>query len=385
MANRRKTNWSTRWQNFAFLRRICLRKPAFLARLVNGFFQARVLKRMRFRFMDIALDYACNMRCQHCSAHDLKRRDVPKLSVEEYERIADVLCREGCLIFHFTGGEPLLRRDLEEVIRAFKPHRCGISIQSNGLLASRRRLLSLQRAGADIFNVSIDSGVPEEHDAFRRCPGAFEKALAAVDTAIDLGYSTSVSTCISHTSLRSEGLRRIIEFTESRGIWCYFNLAVPAGNWRDCEEFLLTPEDQKEVRRLLRETPHCRIDWHSNWYRVGCGTIKEKAYLTAYGDVMPCPFIQISLGNLREENMGAIRRRALRIPEFREYYPGCLAAEVRSFIEKTPCYSGDAGQLPVSYRDVDWMAAVMCDSSPGEPVAARPPETKEAAVRRPAA
>ena len=361
MKNRQNKLWRSRVQNVFFLSRLIFHKPLFLIRLFFAYFRVIVLHQQPLRFMDIAVDYACNLSCQHCSATIMKRVDVPRLTVEEYKRFARSLQRDGCLLFHFTGGEPLLREDLEDIIRAFRPSRCGISVQSNGQLVTRERLLSLKGVGVDIFCVSIDSGIPEEHDSFRRKPGAFEKAIRAVKTAKELGFRTAISTVITHNNLRSDGLLKIIRMTADLDSWCYFNLGVPAGNWRDNEDMLLTPEDRKYMEQLMEEYPHCRTDFNNNYVHWGCSAIKEKVYLTAYGDVMPCPFIQISLGNLRKEDISVIRRRALKISEFQKYNQICPAAEDRSFIEKCPCYSGQAKQIPVPYEEVDWMVKEIND------------------------
>jgi len=346
--------------NAVFLLNLAKRKPKFFTRLVSGGFRTIVMRQNRLRFLDVAVDYACNMKCSHCSAVHLGRWGKARLTLDEYTSLADQLCKEGCLIFHFTGGEPLLRRDLENIIKAFKPERCGISIQSNGLLADRSRLESLREAGADIFCVSIDSGIPEEHDAFRNYSGAFIKAIEAVDNAMSLGYQTMISTCLSHANMDSEGFLKAVALAEERGIWCSINLAVPAGNWRECEEFMLTEQDQRKWRVFVKEHPLCHIDLQHNWKAVGCGTVKEKLYLTAYGEVMPCPFIQVSLGNLREEDIRAIRRRAFKYPKFAKYWPQCLAAEDREFIENNPCYLlQEEIALPAPWSDVPEFAKYM--------------------------
>ncbi|MCL2220346.1 MAG: radical SAM protein [Chitinispirillia bacterium] len=299
------------------------------------------------------MDYACNMKCSHCSAVTLVQTQAKQLTLDDYSRLADQLCKEGCLIFHFTGGEPLLRKDLEDIIRTFKPKRCGISIQSNGILASRVRLELLRKAGADIFCVSIDSGIPEEHDTFRNYPGAFNLAIEALDNARDLGYQTMISTCLSHANIDSEGFLKAVALAEERGIWHSINLAVPAGNWRECNEFMLTDDDQHKWREFVRRHPLCHIDLQHNWKAVGCGTVKEKLYLTAYGDIMPCPFIQVSLGSLREESIKTIRKRAMLYPKFAKYWPQCLAAEDREFIESNPCYQHNSDSvMPMPWKSV---------------------------------
>ncbi|MBF0339697.1 MAG: radical SAM protein [Magnetococcales bacterium] len=320
----------------------------------------------RLRFMDIAIDYNCNMTCDHCSALPMKDPEEKRLTLDEYARIARELQDEGCLIFHFTGGEPLLRKNLEEIIRAFRPERCAISIQTNGWLVTRERLRSLKAAGLDMMCVSIDSGIPEEHDAFRKTPGAHARAVAAVRMAREEGLKHLISTCVSRDNLRSEGIRRLIAFAEETGSWCHFNLAVPVGHWQGRVEMMFRPEDREEMLRMMDQHPCIKWDMRGNWLRVGCGAVKEKLYLSPYGNLMPCPFIQIALGNLRSESLRQVRDRSLACEEFRTYAPLCLAAEDADFVARTPCYLPGNKKPITSYRDVTWLTPVQPSSNPPE-------------------
>jgi MoaA/NifB/PqqE/SkfB family radical SAM enzyme len=209
----------------------------------------------------------------------------------------------------------------------------------------------------DIFCVSLDSGIAEEHDRFRRREGSYKKALEVLELAADVGFITTISTCVSHDNIRSDGLRRVIALARDMGIDCQFNLAVPTGHWQDNQAIVLTEDDQAEVRRLLDTNSHCRLDLFHNWSEVGCGAIKEKLYLSAYGDIMPCPFIQISFGNLRHESLETIRARAFEVEPFRSYWPLCLAAEDRAFMERVVVHARSKGQPPVSFDPVGWNAA----------------------------
>ncbi|CAA7612121.1 radical SAM/SPASM domain-containing protein [Magnetospirillum sp. UT-4] len=322
-----------------------------------GYLRATAFREHRLRFSDIAVDYACNLSCTHCSALPMRSEDKPLLAVEDYRRIATDLRREGCVLFHFTGGEPLLRKDLEDIIQAFDPASSCISIQSNGMAATPRRLRSLRRSGVDIFCVSLDSGMAEEHDTFRRSPGSFQKTLAALQAARDEGLIVSVSACVSHQNLHSEGLRRLLDLTAELGVTCQFNLAVPIGHWKANTEVMLTTDDQEQVRALLRNHPHCRLDLYHNWSKVGCGTIKEKLYLSAYGDVLPCPFIPVAFGNLRDSTVAAVRKLAMEVPQFRDYWPSCLAAEDPEFTAQVARYCAAEPTTPARFDPTRWRAA----------------------------
>ena len=88
--------------NADLLGRVFLRKPRFFSRTALNFARSTLLGQQRMRFMDIAVDYACNLSCVHCSALPLHRSDEPPLSVEEYGRIAGELRAAGVVLFHFT-------------------------------------------------------------------------------------------------------------------------------------------------------------------------------------------------------------------------------------------------------------------------------------------
>ncbi len=81
-----------------------------------------------------------------------------------------------------------------------------------------------------------------------------------------------------------------------------------------------------------------QADFEANFVQRGCGAVKEILYLTPYGDVLACPFLHFSLGNIFEESLEIIRDRALKNPYFDHYHHLCLPAEDREFIKK---YSGE--------------------------------------------
>ena len=89
-----------------------------------------------------------------------------------------------------------------------------------------------------------------------------------------------------------------------------------------------------------------------NGSRHGCGAVKEILYLTPYGDVLPCPFLHISLGNALEESVKVIRQRALQNPYFAVYYQKCLASTDEEFIERYLSKTFEADQLPLRWDRV---------------------------------
>jgi len=265
------------------------------------------------------------------------------MQVADYQRVCQQAMSMGALNFSFQGGEPLLIENLHEYIRACKPKLNVISLTTNGSLLNRGRVAYLKRVGVDILTVSLDSADPEEHDRFRGFRGAHARALSAIDEALAQGLHVTLGTTVSHMNLRSAGITRLIEYAENKKVILVFNLATPVGNWSGVDDVLLTDEDMAIIRCWVRKHQYIRTDFEANLYRPGCGAVKEILYLTPYGDVLACPFLHISLGNVLEESLPDIRRRALTVPEFTVYADKCLCAEDRDFMGKYILPAGKVG------------------------------------------
>ena len=344
--------------NFRITGSINRRKPKLFRRILRGYLKARTGKQPVLRFMDIALNYSCNFNCQHCSAEALSKTGATNMTLEEYGRLAGEAMAAGVLVFHFTGGEPLLQKGLLDVIRTFRPEENLISIQTNGWYVNEAFLDEYRKAGGDILCVSVDSAYAEVHDRFRQQPGSWKRAIEAVTMAKERGFQVLMSYTITHFNVRSRDFEEMIALSKKLGAVLALNIAVPAGKWIGNLDFLLTPEDRRTLDGYLKKHPHVRTDFESNWKVRGCPAFKEKCYLTPYGEVLPCPFIHISFGNVRSKGLSEIRRHALSFPYLSTYHPVCIAAEDKRFIEHAGCYNRDMSLLPI--QDTD--SGIFCPS-----------------------
>jgi len=321
-------------------------------RLVKNYILAVIHPtRPPLRFADIAITYRCTMHCEHCSASVMLDKRRTELTIEEYRIIADKLIKAGLLLINITGGEPTIRDDLKEIVKAFQPGKIFIAVQTNASLLTEERLRELKSAGVDGINVSIDSADAKTHDTFRNSPGAFKKAVKLVKTATRMGFKVGISYVLSRENLYSEDRRKIVAFSKKYGTLLNYNLASPIGFWRGKLDKLLRDKDRQYLLKLLEEYPHSKTDFETNYYTKGCGAIKEKVYISPYGDVMPCPFIQVGFGNILIDDFENIRDRAFQYKYFRSYHKRCLAAEDLDFIKNTICYDKTAvlEKLPVDH------------------------------------
>lgn len=340
----------TNFENYKFTLKSVMNKPALFGRMLAGYGKSMVSESGPMRFMDISVSYECNFQCVHCSAEALKC-DKQVLSIAEYERVAQDAMDAGMMAFHFTGGEPLMRKDLLDVIAAFQPRKNLISIQTNGWLVTDDFLKKYKAIGGDVICVSVDSVTPDSHDDFREKKGSWEKAVEALKMAKKYEFRTLLSATVTHQSMNDGSLEALTAFASGLGAVLSLNLAVPAGNWKGCLDFILTAEDRVKLNAHIEANPHVRTDFQSNWHKRGCPAMKEKCYLTPYGDVIPCPFIHVKFGNIREESFTQIRDKALKHKWLKDYHPVCIAAESREFIATAGCYGENIDRLPLDYRE----------------------------------
>ncbi len=325
------------------------RKPLLLARL--AFALARnVFLPARLRYVEFCIGFACNLKCGHCFATALSDPSRPVMKLEEYRRVAGECMRLGALNFSFQGGEPLLFKELKEIIAACRPSRTVISVTTNGTLVTKERARELKKMGVDILTVSLDSGIAQEHDAFRGSAGAHASALQGIENALAAGLKVTLGTVVTHGTLHSPGLDAAIRFAKEKKLLLYFILPVPAGKWKDRRDMLLTEDDLSFLIALTEQSPLLRTDFQANMGGFGCGAAKEILYLTPYGDVLACPFLHISFGNIFQDTIAAIRQCALVQPSLSAYHPRCLASTDRAFMEHTLQRVFAADHLPLPHE-----------------------------------
>ncbi|WP_459925779.1 radical SAM/SPASM domain-containing protein [Desulfatiferula olefinivorans] len=306
-----------------------------------------------FRVVDLALDYACNLDCGHCSAMVL-RREAPVLSLSDYRDIVRQARGLDNLSFNITGGEPLMSDRLDALIHLLEPLRHYVSIQTNGTLLTRKRAGRLRKLGVNCITTSLDSADPEIHNAFRGSPKAFDRTLAAVENARSAGMQVLVGATVSHQTLRSGDLETLIRLVNGMGAIFLFNLAVPCGRWSSKDDLVLRGDDREYLAKLMDRYPATATDHEPGRNAKGCPAATEKIYITPYGDVLPCPFIHIAFGNVKKDPLKAIVSRMQAVSYFKGYPPICVAAEDRDFHRRI--LSRDRfrnGQdLPVDFRDI---------------------------------
>ena len=287
---------------------------------------------------------ACNLNCKHCY-QDAGSSMPRELSTEEARDIVDQIARAGVVAVSFSGGEPLVRSDFFEVAEYAYSRGLHVSLATNGTLIDYSVAQRLKRSGVKYVDVSLDGASPETHDAFRGMPGSFERAIRGLKACIKAGLYTCVAMAVTKHNLSE--LKAMIDLSKKLGAkrFILFNF-VPAGRGKEIEELDLTPEEREEALKLLyRELlnkaltgagiecfatapqlarvalqmshdqsvlPLAHYGGISGREAVlaefigGCGAGRLYCGIAPDGKMMPCVFMPIEVGDLRQEEFEKI-------------------------------------------------------------------------------
>lgn len=313
-------------------RGLMTRYPYILPRIAANYFKLVVLKKPVLRGVEFSVSNDCNAACSHCSAWDLMEAKGDTLDLATVERVLGECIELGALNINFTGGEALMRREIYDMIERAQPGRVVVSLATNGMMLSDEVVRRLKDSGVRILSVGLDSARPEVHDARKQRVGAYEKLIAGVKRAVALDLEVYLCTVITRENLANGDAWEMVELAKSLGCLLTVNIACSVGAWKDDQDKLLRQNEIREYERML-EVPHVRWEGGSNYLKEGCPAGIEKIYITATGEVAPCPRAHVSFGNARNEPMSGIWRRMLGEEAFGHVQPGCPAGDDPQFIK----------------------------------------------------
>ncbi|MBI2053931.1 MAG: radical SAM protein [Candidatus Staskawiczbacteria bacterium] len=299
-------------------------------------------------------NFVCNFKCQHCSIKRFQGQENKReFTIEDVKNLSRQADEMGLARFVITGGEPLIFKDFDELVAALDPQKFYINVDTNGWFLDDKRAKHLREIGVDRIQLSLDSLDQKEHDDFRRAKGSYERAIRAADAAVNAGLGIFVQTVVTKQRLHSEEFIKFIEYFNNKGIGVFVTYAKPVGAWEGNFDALVNKEDINYMRNVLEKkynvythlTPAYGLD-------MGCIAVKGMISVTQYGDVLPCPYIHTSIGNVFKEPLKDIIQRGLDIKYFGEHIDTCTVAEDRDFIDKYLVKKIYGKPLPVPCNEV---------------------------------
>lgn len=276
----------------------------------------------------------CNLKCVHCHAFGGETSyddEDNELSKEEGMALIDQIAASDIRSFVFTGGEPLLREDLFELIEYAKSTGLTVYIATNGTLITKEVAKLLNKFDVGVV-IGLDAMNPAIHDRIRGMEGAYDAVMEGIENCIAENLYLHLNIVAARPNL--EEITRIIDYGDKIGVYSYFIYRfVPFGRgaeWQDYElgrdEFRtllnLILEKQREVRAILipvaapeywaymlqsRGIQNRRIIGILGRYFGGCLAGRGMMYIKPNGDVWGCPFLPLPAGNVRTNRIDRIK------------------------------------------------------------------------------
>jgi AdoMet-dependent heme synthase len=194
---------------------------------------------------------ACDLACLHCRAAAQSQRSRFELSTEEGVRLIDQIADLGPEIFVMTGGDPLKRPDLYQLIAHSRSRGLQPALTPSATpLLTHEEIDRVKEAGVVRLAVSLDGSTAEIHDAFRGIEGSFDRTIDAIRYASSIGLLVQINTTVARRNLDDMG--NIAALIEELGVvmWSVFFL-VPTGRGKNLD--MITAEESEKVFELLYE------------------------------------------------------------------------------------------------------------------------------------
>jgi AdoMet-dependent heme synthase len=274
----------------------------------------------------------CHLKCKHCY-RDAGAKEKRELSTDEGKKLINEIALAGFKILVLSGGEPLLRDDIYELCSHAKSVGLRPVFGTTGTTINTEVAMKLKAAGAACMGISLDSAGPELHDQFRQVPGAWQAAIDGMEACRKAGLPFQIHTTVVKQNYHE--FESIADLAVAKGaIAHHIFFLVPTGRGKEIEaDGLREKEYEQLLHRILKKQktvnielkPTCapqfmRIARKMNIdMRFSRGCLAGTAYccIIPSGDVHPCPYLPLKVGNVLETPFSEIWQNADLFKELR--------------------------------------------------------------------
>lgn len=262
---------------------------------------------------------SCNLSCAHCRASSEKGPYPGELSTQECFKVIDEIVSFAKPVIIFTGGEPLLRKDIFEIAEYGKKSSLTMVMAPNGTLLNAENVVKIIRSGIKRISVSLDGPDAASHDNLRQVTGAFNDAIAGIIEARKAGLEFQINSTITK--------RNIVQLTEIMNLAVklgaiahHIFLLVPTGRAKDMQADELSAQEYEDTLKFLsdriKKSPiEIKVTCAPHFNRLllqqdpqlgarlrgrGCMAGVSFCFISHLGDLQPCGYLEIKCGNVRE-------------------------------------------------------------------------------------
>lgn len=293
----------------------------------------------------------CNLACVHCRRIDSDDSSTDDLTTTEFCRVLDSIATlDGTCIIVFSGGEPLLRDDWEELARYAGKLSLPTALATNGTLIGASMAGRISAAGFRRVSVSLDGTDAAIHDKFRGMDGAFEQAMNGIAHLRAAGIAVQINSTIArHNVHQLDDLYRLARSQSAEALHLF--LLVPVGCGAELgESHQLPPEQYEKVLHWIcdqqdRGELEIKATCAPAYYRIaaqrgmnirpgrGCLAGTAVAFVSHRGEVFPCGYLPVECGSVRKQDFAKIWRDSevfAHLRDFNQLQGKCGRCEYKS-------------------------------------------------------
>ena len=288
---------------------------------------------------------SCTLACKHCRAEAHPEPYPGELDTAEAKALIDTFPEVGKPIIIFTGGDPMMRPDVYELVAYAHAKGLPCAFSPNGTLITPELAEKIRDAGVDRVSISIDGADAASHDDFRGVPGAFDASLRGIGFLKQAGVPFQINTTVTRSNLHS--FKDIFQLCERLGAaaWHIF-LLVPMGRAAGLADQVITAQEYEDVLHWFydfRKTTrmHLKATCAPHYYRImrqraheeglavtpetfgmdamtrGCLGGTGFCFISHTGQVQPCGYLELDCGNVRKTPFPEIWRNSAYFKQFR--------------------------------------------------------------------
>lgn len=265
----------------------------------------------------VGLTNACPQNCAYCYNKGRSGQVMDTATILQTIRELKAL---GVFWLGLTGGEPLLNKDLLRIVESAADG-CAVKLFTTGSTLTPGLAAGLRDAGLFSVSVSLDHWREAEHDAGRGTPGAFRDALRAVEVFKNVGgLHVGVSAVLSREMILRNEVGEFLSFLIGLGVdEAWLSEVKPSVPSFWSKDIVITEEERRSLVNLqdrYNREGRITVNYLGHFEgreHFGCNAGHKMVYVDAFGEVSPCVFIPMSLGNVREQPVAEIVRRLGRL------------------------------------------------------------------------
>lgn len=306
----------------------------------------------------------CNFHCAHCCeepymSRDLKKRTGaidprPQMGLDDYKELSRQADEYGIFRFVLTGGEALLDKNLDKLVEALDPMKHLVILDTNGWTFDEEKAKWFAGLGGYKAQISLDSMIEEEHDSFRGKKGSYKRVMRALDASKKANLELLISTCIIKDRVFSDEFMSLCAYCKDEEIPLYVTLAKPVGTAREQDTWVCTKKDVDQLK-FLEDKFNIFTHMTPSYGQPGrCITVKGINTVNHDGEIVPCPYMDLSIGNVTKEPLSDILDRGMKNSWLGPYRDECIIGEHKDFIhfhnKAVNDYLDVSPLLPVPYE-----------------------------------